>query len=87
MPWRLSIDRRAIKDLEKLPAGERRAVEQAISALAPDPASSRLHKLAGSRNAWRLRVGNWRVRLELDNASGTIHVLRVLRRNEGTYRD
>ena len=39
-------------------------------------------KLGGTGTEWRLRVGRWRLRLELDNATGTIHVLRVLPRKD-----
>ena len=41
-----------------------------------------LVKLRGTQNEWRLRVGNWRVRLEIDNDNNLIHVSRVLHRRE-----
>ena len=39
-----------------------------------------LSKLRGTQNEWRLRVGNWRVRLKIDN--DLVHILRVLHRRE-----
>jgi len=50
----------------------------------PIPGSVDLVKLEG--NHWRLRSGRWRAILELDTRMGTITVVRVRARNEGTYR-
>lgn len=86
VPWRVIIAPRALKDLDGLPQRDRTAVVRAIERLASDFASLDIRKLAGSRHAWRLRVGQWRVILELQNQSGEIHVLRVLPRSTA-YRD
>ena len=43
-------------------------------------------KLHGAANEWRLRVGDWRVRFEIDPGDGAIVVLRVLPRGRA-YRD
>lgn len=86
MPWTRQTKRRAARDLDDLSSGDRVAVEGAIERLLDDPGSVDLTKLAGRGNQWRMRVGRWRVILELDTAAGTITVLRVLPRNEGTYR-
>jgi mRNA-degrading endonuclease RelE of RelBE toxin-antitoxin system len=43
-------------------------------------------KLGGGGNRWRLRVGRWRVLLELDNAAGAITIARVVDRKDA-YRD
>jgi mRNA interferase RelE/StbE len=84
MPWQRELARRAIRDLERLPDRDRGAVEAAIDRLVADPGSVDLAKLAG-QDQWRMRVGNWRVFLELDNAVGQIRILRVLRRTSTTY--
>jgi len=85
MPWRRELARRAIRDLDGLPDRDRVAVEAAIGRLVADPSAVDLVKLGGSRNEWRMRVGNWRVFVELDNAAGQIRVLRVRRRTSTTY--
>ncbi|MBI4504564.1 MAG: type II toxin-antitoxin system RelE/ParE family toxin [Chloroflexi bacterium] len=41
-----------------------------------------LKRLRGSSDEWRLRVGDWRVRLELDPRARTIRVFRVRHRRE-----
>ncbi len=72
MPWKVLIAPRAAKDLDGLPRRDRDAVERAIERLRGDLGVLAIHKLGGRRREWRLRVGRWRVRLELDNAAGVI---------------
>jgi mRNA-degrading endonuclease RelE of RelBE toxin-antitoxin system len=86
MPWKLTITRRATKDLDGLPRRDREAMELAIGRLAEDPGTVDFAKLAGRQNEWRLRVGAWRAIVELDAATGTLTVRRVLPRGRA-YRD
>ncbi len=87
MPWRLVYARRATRDLDELPDRDRRAMHDRLGRFIADPTSVDVTKLGGSGNQWRLRSGRWRAILELDTQTGVITVLRVLARNEGTYRD
>ena len=80
MPWSIEISRRARRDLATLDAATRRAVGTALNRLAIDPSGSDLKKLSGGD--WRLRVGEWRVMLELDNRTGRITVQRVVNRRD-----
>ena len=80
MPWRLEVSRRARRDLAALDTETRRAVGQALTRLSDDPSGADLKKLAGRQ--WRLRVGQWRVLVELDNATGQMTVTRVLNRRD-----
>ena len=45
-----------------------------------------LSKLRGWENEWRLRVGDWRVRFQVDRTNHIIVVLRVLRRSQAYHR-
>lgn len=78
-PWSVEFERRADKDLERLDAQVKQRVFTAIDRLASDPHSAALRKLTG-RAGSRLRVGDWRVIVELDVAERTIVVVRVLPR-------
>jgi mRNA interferase RelE/StbE len=80
MPWRLEVSRRARRDLATLDAETRRSVGQALTRLANDPSEADLKKL--SDGSWRLRVGQWRVILDLDNRTGQMTVLRVVNRRD-----
>jgi mRNA-degrading endonuclease RelE of RelBE toxin-antitoxin system len=78
-PWSVEFERRAAKDLERLDPPLCQRVFAALERLAGDPQSAGLRKLAG-RPQSRLRVGDWRVIVELDLARRTIVVVRVLPR-------
>jgi mRNA-degrading endonuclease RelE of RelBE toxin-antitoxin system len=62
------------------------AIEAALDRLPHEFGALDMAKLAGGGNRWRLRVGRWRVILDLDNASGTALVARVVARKDA-YRD
>jgi mRNA-degrading endonuclease RelE of RelBE toxin-antitoxin system len=75
-PWRVEFEQRAQKDLTRLDMPIR---VKATRKLAEDPHSGTLRKLTG-RPESRLRVGDWRVLLTLDDKTKTIKVQRVLPR-------
>jgi mRNA interferase RelE/StbE len=78
-PWRVEFEQRAQKDLTRLDMPIRRRIVKATRKLAEDPHSGTLRKLTG-RPESRLRVGDWRVLLTLDDKTKTIKVQRVLPR-------
>jgi len=78
-PWPVEFERRADKDLQRLDAPLRLRVITAIERLSSDPHSAGLRKLTG-RTESRLRVGDWRVIVELDIARRTIVIVRILPR-------
>jgi mRNA interferase RelE/StbE len=80
MSWRLEVSRRARRELMALPADVRRAIGLALERLAIDPSGADLKKL--SDGSWRLRVGQWRVILDLDNQTGLMSVQRVVNRRD-----
>ena len=86
MAWRLVYARRATRDLDALPVRDRQAMHDRLGRFVADPGSADVTKLGGAGTQWRLRSGRWRAILELDTRSGVVTVLRVLARNEGTYR-
>jgi mRNA interferase RelE/StbE len=86
MPWSLEVTRPAKKDLVRLGQRERQAMSDVLDSLTGDISSADIRKLQGRENEWRLRVGEVRAILELDNATGTIRVLRILPRGRA-YRD
>lgn len=78
-PWSVEFERRADRDLEQLDPQVKRRVLTAIGRLVSDPRSVELRKLKG-RPESRLRVGDWRVILELDVDERIIIIERVLPR-------
>ena len=86
MPWKVVIAPRVAKDLDGLPRRDREAVERMIDRIHQGLGGLPLRKLRGREAEWRIPVGRWRIRLELDNAAGIIYVTRVLPRKDA-YRD
>jgi mRNA interferase RelE/StbE len=83
--WRLEFAPRARRDLRHTDPQVRRRVLDALDRLVGDPPAGDVVKLAG-REEWRLRVGDWRVRMRFDALQRTVIVLRVLPRGRA-YRD
>jgi mRNA interferase RelE/StbE len=84
-PWSVEFERRAARDLERLDPQVKQRVLTAIDRLAHDTRSAALRRLSG-RPESRLRVGDWRVIVELEIATRTIVIMRVLPRGRAYER-
>ncbi len=78
-PWAVEFERRADRDLGRLDPQVKQRVLSAIGRLADDPQSADLRRLKGRAES-RLRVGDWRVIIELDTAARAIIIQRILPR-------
>ena len=65
--YEVLIERTAERDLKSLPATLFDRIIARIKALADVPRPSGCHKLAGSKNDWRIRIGDYRVLYEVKN--------------------
>ncbi len=61
MAHQIKIKRSAAKEIAALPKRDRRRVVSAIEALADDPRPEDARKLTNIENAYRIRVGDYRV--------------------------
>ena len=77
--WAIRFESRAERDLSRLDPPVKRRVLAALDRLLERDPSLDLRRLRGS-DAWRLRVGDWRVRFELDFEARTVIVVRILPR-------
>ena len=75
----MRFDSHAERDLSRLDPPVARRVLAALDRLLDRDPSLDLRRLRGS-DEWRLRVGDWRVRFELDFEARTVIVLRILPR-------
>ena len=80
--YRVLIERSAEKDLAKLPPDVHCRVIDALKALAANPRPPGCRKLTGSRNDWRIRVGDYRVIYEIAGAIRVVLVHRIRHRRE-----
>ncbi|GAA3945410.1 type II toxin-antitoxin system RelE/ParE family toxin [Microbacterium soli] len=71
----------ARRDLKKLPVKEQRVLRDAILGLKVDPRPNGCTKLTG-RDAYRLRVGNYRVIYEINDTEVIVTVVRVGHRRD-----
>jgi mRNA interferase RelE/StbE len=80
--YRILLERAAEKDLARLAAGIYARVIAAIQTLARNPRPPGCRKLAGSKNDWRIRVGDYRVIYEIADEIRIVRVNRVRHRRE-----
>lgn len=80
--WKMS----AVKELKALPKRTRERVLLAVSSLVTEPFPPGSRKLRGSRIAYRLRVGDYRVVYAVHGSELVIEVVRLGHRRE-VYRD
>ena len=64
----------AAKEIRKLDGVTRSRVVRAVAALADEPRPPGVKKLSGSDDAWRIRVGDYRVIYEIDDGAVTVVV-------------
>lgn len=81
MTYKVTILRRAQKELGALAGEAYDRVRDAIAGLAEDPRSPGCLKLTG-RDGWRIRIGNYRVVYEIDDSGQVVTVLHVGHRRD-----
>lgn len=79
---RLSFTKHAQKDLTTLNAPQRSRIIQALEQILINPEHAELRKIKMKPGQWRLRVGDWRIILEIDLVGQVLHVLHIKHRRE-----
>jgi mRNA interferase RelE/StbE len=79
--YKLLIKPSAVKELEAVPAKDRRKVAAKIQALAVDPRPRGSEKLSGQER-YRLRQGDYRVVYAIDDDAQTVLVVKVGKRRD-----
>jgi mRNA interferase RelE/StbE len=82
LSYQVLIERRALKELAKLPTVITVRVQTAIDHLAAQPRPHNAKKLAGSRDQWRVRVGDYRVLYEINDRTREVRIFAVGHRRE-----
>lgn len=80
--YRVLLERGAERDLSRISSKIHDRVLAAIQALANNPRPPGCRKLAGGRNDWRVRVGDYRVVYEIADQIRVVRVNRVRHRRE-----
>lgn len=80
--YRVEFTSAAAKELKKLDPGVRRRILLVIADLERDPRPNGCKKLVGESNAWRIRIGDYRVLYEVLDGVLVVTVVRVAHRRE-----
>jgi mRNA interferase RelE/StbE len=85
MAYQILIRRPAEKEIAGLPPKIRSRIAEKIRALADDPRPAGCKKLSGEDRAWRIRIGDYRVVYEINDAAEYVEV-RVVAHRKDVYR-
>ncbi len=80
--YRIEVKASAIKEIAALPRREQRRLIAAIEALGADPRPEGVRKLTGYKDAYRVRVGDYRVVYVVRDDVLTVFVVRVGHRRD-----
>lgn len=80
--YAVSFRRSAVKDMRRLDATVQRRVMREIESLADEPRPDGCRKLAGSEDAYRIRIGDYRVVYTVDDAVLIVAIERIRHRRD-----
>ncbi len=82
MSYRLIIKPSAEKELDHLPRNVVKRVVDRLADLPDNPRPAGVVKLAGSKNTYRVRIGDYRIVYQVDDAGQSIFVTIIAHRRE-----
>jgi mRNA interferase RelE/StbE len=80
--YRVFLERAAEKDLGRLSPALHDRMIVAVQALTRNPRPPGCRKLAGAKNDWRIRVGDYRIVYEIADKERVVRVNQVRHRGE-----
>ena len=84
--YEVYLERSAENDLKRLPTSTFDRIVHQIKTLAENPRPSGCRKITGSKNDWRIRIGDYRVLYEVIDRVKAVRVMRVRHRREAYRR-
>ncbi|OIO06110.1 MAG: hypothetical protein AUJ52_12750 [Elusimicrobia bacterium CG1_02_63_36] len=82
--YKVEIARTARRDLDRIGGRDLAMIEERVIRLESNPRPVGTKKLRDFLH--RIRVGDWRVLYAIEDGKKCVTILRILRRNEATYR-
>ena len=80
--YEVYLERSAENDIKRLPRSAFHRILPQIKSLAEDPRPFGCRKITGSKNDWRIRVGDYRIIYEINEKANAVRVMRVRHRRE-----
>ena len=84
MSFTVYVSNRAQRNLKGIPATDLKRIMAALEAMQQDPLSGDVVKLKGT-DAFRRRVGNYRIIFSIDFKQLAVGIIDILRRTTTTY--
>lgn len=85
MNWSVVVTGHAEKQLGRLPAQDEERLRSAITAMTSNPFLGDVTKLGGEHNAWRRRIGVYRIMYKLLPVEKSVFIYDIRRRTSTTY--
>jgi mRNA interferase RelE/StbE len=82
MTYRLIVKPSAQKDVQRLPRPVQQRILHRLASIEVAPRGRGAVKLAGSKATYRVRVGDWRIIYEIDDADRVVFVTILAHRRE-----
>lgn len=80
--YKISIIKRAEKDIKKLDRQTKNRIVKNIMDLAEEPRPVGCRKVLSEKGVWRIRVGDYRIGYIIDNDKLEITIIRIAHRRE-----
>ncbi len=80
--YEILLERRAEKDLRKLSSELFQRIIAKIQSLSENPKPQGSRKITGSKNDWRIRIGDYRAIYEIDEQEKRVRIMRVRHQRE-----
>ncbi len=85
MNYQIIIEKKAIKEAEKIPVSYRAAIDKAILSLASNPRPVGSKKLT-EKEGYRLRSGNYRILYTIDDDTKIVVIYRIKIKGKSIYK-
>lgn len=82
MVYQVYLERRAWEDIGRLPKPIPDQAAVKVRSLKDNPRPPGCRKIAGSHSDWRIRLGNYRILYEIDDAAKRVNVMHIRHRRE-----
>ena len=78
--FKLLIHKKALRELNELPAEDKRQILDAVSMLEVDPFKGDVKPIKGLKGVFRLRVGDYRIAFTVNFKENEVAILKIAKR-------
>jgi mRNA interferase RelE/StbE len=80
--YEVYLEKSVENDLKRLPTTTFHHVISVLKTLGKNPRPSGCRKLTGSKNDWRIRIGDYRILYEIDEKTKAVRIMRIRHQRE-----